>query len=215
MTISRLQVEPYEADSLKLMWNGIGPSTSEYLIYRYGKPITDTQKLALATFVDRVKADSTGYIDKNPGPGDHYYAVLVRLADASIDNTLKPGANYTLTPARVRPEMRKAAPVKKRPEIFPEKKEEPVFTSTDTVDAVLKETFFRDQYAPAIKKLNNIITASDNEHEVAKAKLFIGRSLVELGRYRQSLRYFTMADVARHFPGESRFWREYAISRIR
>ncbi len=212
LIISNLKAVPYTNNSVKLTWNGIGPSTAEYLIYRYTKPISDTQRLALATFIDRVKADATTYIDKEPGPGEYYYAVLVRLQDSTTDNTLKSGSNYTLSAITILPETKKTGPEKIKPEKQPE---EPVITATGDLDAILRETFFKEHYSLAIKKLNNIIASSDNDQEKAKAKLFIGRSHIELGQYQKSLQYLLSPDVARYYPRESSFWREYAISRIR
>ena len=80
---------------------------------------------------------------------------------------------------------------------------------------MLRETFFRERYGLAVKRLRNIVSASDNEYEKAKARLFLGRSFLELGQYRESLSYFVMSDVTKYFPKESRFWREYALSRVR
>ena len=82
-------------------------------------------------------------------------------------------------------------------------------------DAVLRETFFRERYPLALRRLEEVARSSTNEAEVAKARLFMGRSLVEMRRYRKAIDYFLMPDVRRHFPKEAEFWREYAISRTR
>ncbi len=56
---------------------------------------------------------------------------------------------------------------------------------------------------------------SKSAYEIAKAKLFIGRSLLELKKYREALNYLILPEVAEHFPKECQFWRQYVISRLR
>lgn len=215
-TVSDLAARPHGDGAIRLTWKGVGSGSVEYLVYRYNRPITDVQRLALATQIGVVRAEENEYTDVNPGPGAHYYAVLVRLRDSSIDNTIKQGQNCTIDPvsARQRPVARTTPPRKVEP---PPKKETvrrpPV--ETGTVDAILKETFFRDRYGLAVKRLEGVVHSSSDEAEVAKARLFIGRSLVETRRYREAIDYFLMPDVRRHFPREADFWREYAISRTR
>lgn len=215
-TVSGLKALPRSDGSIRLGWKGVGSASVEYLVYRYNRPITDVQRLALATQLDVVRSGVEEYVDSDPGPGGHYYAVLVRLQDSSTDSTIKQGQNCTLEPvsARQRPVVRETPPIRVRP---PAKKEiaRPVPVETGTVDAILRETFFKEKYSAAVKKLGEVVRASGNEAEVAKARLFIGRSLVEMRQYRKAIDYFLMPDVKRHFAKEAEFWREYAISRTR
>ncbi len=215
-TVSGLKAVPAGDGSIRLSWKGVGSGSVEYLVYRYNRPITDVQRLALATQLGVVRAGEEEYIDNNPGPGGHYYAVFVRLQDSSIDNTVKQGQNCTIDPvtSRRRAVARKEPPVKIAP---PVKKEiaRPIPIETGTVDAILRETFFKEKYSASAKKLGEVVRASDNEAEVAKARLFIGRSLVEMRQYGKAIDYFLMPDVKKHYSREADFWREYAISRTR
>jgi len=215
-TVSGLRARPEGDGSVRLTWKGIGSSSVEYLVYRYDRPITDVQRLALAAHIGVVQADESEFTDASPGQGANYYAVLVRLRDSSIDNTIKEGSNCTLDPVSAgrAPVTRKRPAARMEP---PPGKETPRRSpvETGTVDAVLRETFFRERYPLALRRLEEVARSSTNEAEVAKARLFMGRSLVEMRRYRKAIDYFLMPDVRRHFPKEVEFWREYAISRTR
>lgn len=222
--ISGLKAGLYENDRVELSWHGINAPNIEYVVYRHDKPIADVQRLAHSAPVGKVGPKMTSYIDKPTLPGIYYYAVLVRLEDATIDNTLRDGENYTVLPVEMKPAPHeppgaeiKPPIVKKEPEKTPEIMPEAELPATPPmgVELIVKETFFKGRYAYAVKKLNNALKATDNEREAAMARLFIGRSLVEMKRYRESLPYFIMPDVKKHFPAEANFWREYAISRVR
>ncbi|HSV95848.1 MAG TPA: hypothetical protein VLM75_02810 [Spirochaetota bacterium] len=215
-TVSGLKAIPGDDGSIRLTWKGVGSGSVEYLVYRYNRPITDVQRLALATQLGVVRAGVEEYIDNNPGRDVHYYAVFVRFQDSSIENTIKQGQNCTIDPVAAR---RKAVAQKEPPVIIapPAKKEiaRPIPVETGTVDAILRETFFKEKYSASAKKLGDVVRTSDNETEVAKARLFIGRSLVEMRQYRKAIDYFLMPDVKKHFSREAKFWSEYAISRTR
>ncbi len=218
ITVTNLKAEALEDSGVRLRWQGIKLPASEYLIFRHSKPILNTQRLALATPVGKQRMSESSFIDEEPGPGSHYYAVLVRLEDLTIDNTIKEGENVTISPVIIKAREAAAEP-KREPEKIIERselvKEEPPPVEGESVDWILKTTFFKGEYAFAIKKLRNRIATTDNERERAKAGLFIGRSLVELKRYRASLAYFARPEVKRHFAKDARFWREYAISRFK
>lgn len=218
ITVTNLRAEALADSSVRLRWQGIKHPASEYLIFRHNKPILSTERLALATPVGKQRIRESSYIDEEPGPGSHYYAVLVRLEDLTIDNTLKEGENLTTSPVIVGARETAVEPRREPPktiERIEPKKEEPPVAEDETVDRILKKTFFKGEYAFAIKMLRNRIAATDNERERAKAGLFIGRSLVELKKYRESLAYFARPEVKRHFARDARFWREYAISRFK
>mgnify|MGYP000157574182 CR=1 FL=1 len=213
VTVSALSANVREGKTVELAWKGVDSKSHRYVIYRYSRPISNPQLLALATVVDSIESLQTRYVDRNPGPGEHYYAVLVKMNNSVLDNTLKEGENYTVKPVNLK---RQVAQARRRPPDEELKDRPPrIMPATDSVDAILKESFFRGHYRVAIKRLHNIVRNSDNEVETAKAKLFIGRSLVELKRYRQAIRYLEMPEVRKHYPREAKFWQEYAISRVR
>lgn len=314
LTVNGLTARVMEDNSIKLGWNaGINQGTLEYLIYRHNKPITDNEILALSTFVDKVSADATSFVDRNHGSGALYYAVLIKQEDGTIDNTLVEGANctldsiavgrpivvdslsaitgdgnvmlkwdysgssgdknfqvfraatvprnasdlrkqkaldkvnitdktyidpdppagtfyYVLVPADYRKvknlKLMKGVNVTGNPVVVTregkaterksEKKEEkPAEPASGDIDELLRATFFQGKYNLAIKRLSEIAGASENGREAAKARLFIGRSLIELKKYRKSLDYLVLPDVGKYYPQEAKFWREYAIARIK
>ncbi len=212
-TVSDLKALPRGDGSIVLSWKGVGSGSVEYLIYRYDRPITDVQRLARATQMGVVQAGAGEYVDAAPGPGGRYYAVFVRLQDSSIDNTIKKGQNCTIDPVAAR----RSVAQKKSPagDGSPAKKEiaRALPVETGTVDAILRSTFFKEKYPASVKKLGEVVRVSRNEAEVAKARLFIGRSLVEMRQYRKAIDYFLMPDVKKHFFRDAEFWKEYAISR--
>ncbi len=306
--VSNLKAQLTYAGSVKLTWAGINFTSGDYLIYRGASPIVNAEELALAKRIGTVEMTKTEYLDRKPGPGMHFYAVLVRQKDGTTDTSLVERSNYTVEPMSVgkmimlrsisaraqggevlikwrysgetaagayrlivtNSQARKATDLIKgrvvdkidilRKEytdenppggklyyaLVPEgfdaygefklkdgvnitgpvyaKKTEP---EPDRVrehvekgdvadlDKVLSRYFFKAKYSIAIKKLENIISQSDNEYEIAKARLFIGRSWLELRRYNRALDYFLLPSVSKYFPKDSRFWREYAISRLR
>lgn len=231
LTVSNLRASRIEKNSVQLSWDGVNSPISEYLIYRYNKPVVDTQRLALATLIGGIK-HVNNYTDKDPGPGSYYYAVLVRLEDSTIDNTIKEGSNCLLNPVIIEPSVAGVKPETKETRVTEEKKEtrkpeipvepeikeapkEKVIIKDTSVDLVLRESFFPGRYKTSIKRLQDIVNTSDNEYEIAKARLFIGRSLVEMKQYKKALQYFIIPEVAKHFPKESRFWQEYTISHIK
>ncbi len=210
--VSGLKAEAVGDNTVRLSWVGVSSPGARYLVYRAGRPIIDAQRLALSKQLASVEPGQTAYVDQNPGAGVHYYAVLVRLEDSTVDNTLRESANYTTQGVAARPAVKKLSPEAAK---TPPEREAPAVTETGDLDTVLRDTFFKERYGLAIKRLRNIVSASDNEYEKAKARLFLGRSFLELGQYRESLSYFIMSDVTKYFPKESRFWREYALSRVR
>jgi hypothetical protein len=102
-------------------------------------------------------------------------------------------------------EKKKAAAEKSRQGLF----------QLDDVDIVVRKTFFRGLFRQAIKELQIIISSTDNAREASKARLFIGRSYIEMGKYRKALDMLILPEVKRYFPKEASFWEAFALTRIR
>ena len=308
-TVSNLIVSLVSKGSVKLTWEGVKLTEGEYLIYRSAKKISDPQRLAVAKLISSIDLDENEFIDKEPGKGSLFYAVVVRMRDGTTDTSLVKGSNYTVNPItigkgfkirsiaamlkkgklvvkwkyrgnpgnisyqliRLTERLRKRSDLKKGdivdiidvsqksyidsnppvgmlyyafvPEDYAGKgiklkrgvnitrypvrvkgaedkgKEiedtHPIEGDVSDLDHILKHNFFKGNYFYSIKKLEVIISQSDNKYEIAMAKLFIGRSWFELGRYNKALDYFLLKDVRKYFLRESNFWKEYAISRIK
>jgi len=331
VTVKNIETRMKDDGTVQVTWDRAEVNAQELLLYRYEEPIKDAEKLALSDSLGTVDAKYNEYLDKNPPSGQHYYAVLTKLADGSIDTTLNSGQNYTTTPVKlgepieitrinasqskngvsitwryrgssrskyyklyrtdkipsslmkikdeylvdivnvtagsyldtgitpgnyyyaIIPEdfesdpdftlvegvnittkpvniektVKKIEPKKKKEfsdRVRPEEKEpdriipvpEKEFTTISRdLDNIIHSTFDKGYYRAAIKSLQKLIDVSDNEYEVAKAKLFIGRSYIELKQYRKGLDYLVQKDVLEYFPEDGRFWRDYAIQRVR
>lgn len=306
-TVSNLKAQLTYTGSVRLSWDGVNFTSGEYLIYRGASLISNAENLALAKNIGAIAMTKTEYLDRKPGSGRHFYAVLVKQKDGTTDTTLLERSNYTVVPINIgkmirlrsitaqareggvliqwqysgetaagayqlmmtksrvsratdlmkgrivdkidisKGEYTDTAPPEGKlyyalvPEDFVtygkfalkdgvniagpvyarEKETEHVIRQdlgkgdVADLDKVLRRYFFREEYSTAIKKLENIVSKSDNEYEIAKARLFIGRSWLELKRYNRALDYFLHPAVSKYFPKDSEFWREYAISRLR
>ncbi|HQO00791.1 MAG TPA: hypothetical protein PLI62_00880 [Spirochaetota bacterium] len=310
--VSGLRVDNLSENSVRLKWHGAEAAVGgSFLIYRDIQPITDPEKIALATHIGTVPMSTTEYIDRNLNKGAFYYAVIGKRANGTVDTALIEDSNYTSRPVvvgsryrvtginsvyrenkvyviwrysgstgsrafRVLRLERKITDLRRvsNPQmvgrvnilhrkfvdnnppggkyyyaLVPDKREQwnryglragmnitdrAVSARDDTVreqkedsrqpqqeyrrsgiDNILRMTFFRGRFGLAIKRLHIALPQTDNQYDAAKARLFIGRSLIELGKYRESLHYTLSRDVKRHFPMDSRFWSSYAISRVR
>jgi hypothetical protein len=85
----------------------------------------------------------------------------------------------------------------------------------DSVDVILRRTFFKGKYGAAVKELQNIASRSDNKMEVSKASLFIARSYIEMGNYKKALEVLISSDVKKYFPKDMNFWEEFVLMRIK
>jgi hypothetical protein len=106
-------------------------------------------------------------------------------------------------PNKTKPEQKKAAP---------QKTADKKFTS---IDAVIAGPFSRGDYSSSITLLKTALTRSASQEDSAKAKLFIARSYIELGKFREAIGYLSGSDVMKYYPRESSFWKDYSIDRLR
>ncbi|MCU0822181.1 MAG: hypothetical protein MUC95_06880 [Spirochaetes bacterium] len=322
---------PVENNSVKITWNTEGAGVSAFVVYRYSKPISDNDRLALAVYLETIRANEMLFIDKNPGSGACFYAVLAKLDTGKVNDKLVMAENFTVNPVVIgkqvsvlsivskrkgddvelvwkfegsagnrnfkilrssskfksfddldkgfvvdyvdifnqsyidknppsgefyyaiipqyyhdeknfelasgvnitqdpviieknvrKPESRiiTKKPVKEyeldmivkpqEPEVFKAKK--PVILTE--LDAILESYFFNEKYEIALEQLKEFVDRSDNDYEISKARLFIGRCLVEQGKYREAVDFLILPDVKANFPDESEFWAQYAVGRI-
>ncbi len=311
---------------VKITWDKTSAGVSEYLIYRYTGAIADSDRLSLAAFLGRTTEKETVYLDKNPGPGSYYYAVLTKFLNGNVLNDLIKGSNYTYEPVSLGTAVRlislsaraaggnieltwktsgnlgnksykilrkqgriksiddlqdaevvayvniedlsytdknltpgkyyyalvpesieeekdlsleagvnlvekSIAKIKREnagiepPADMPEAKKPqheieikrtapPARKTVSGIDAILKNYFITGQYISALNELENFVKGSDDRNEVVRAKLFIGRTFVELKKYKEAVKYLTLKDVNDKYPKEARFWREFALSKI-
>jgi hypothetical protein len=85
---------------------------------------------------------------------------------------------------------------------------------TPHVNKIIASTFYKGKYESCIDALTAFIQNANKPEEIAKANLFIGRSYIELKQYSMALKYIMKSDVAKYYPKEAKFWRDFALSRV-
>lgn len=96
-----LRVDLMFDSSVKLSWDTAADSENDGVIYRFDQIISTPEQLAMATPVGTAPVSQKFYIDKNPGPGNHYYAVLIKQGDGTITTVFKQNDNYSITPVYI------------------------------------------------------------------------------------------------------------------
>ncbi|MFH0975829.1 MAG: hypothetical protein V1874_08610 [Spirochaetota bacterium] len=216
------------ANNIELTWKISGNlGTKNYKIFRKKSAITSPDDLEDAEIAAYVNIYDSKYIDKNLGTGRYYYAIVPKSVDSSKDFSLASGINVTEAviekksqaiinselPQQIKPEAKATLPTIIPQQVLPEKKY-PVKTSASKIDSILQDYFFTGKYYYALVELHNYIKKTDNRNDTAKAKFFIGRTLIELNNYEEAVKYLILKDVNEQYPKAAKFWREYAISKI-
>ena len=208
---------------IELSWKTSGDSGSKsYKILRKEQSIETVEDLNDAETVAFVNIDDYNYVDKNLKPGKYYYAVVPESIEEGKELSLDSGINVVaksilksgketakIEQPAIRAEQKAVEPkaeVSKRP-VQPK-------DSSSGIDHILQKYFLTGKYKNALNELKSFVRNSNNQNDVAKARLFIGRTLVELKKYRDAVQYLVLKDVNEVYPEEARFWREYAISKI-
>ncbi len=193
-------------NSIEISWIFSGlPENSEYRLYRTRNYPGDPSKIREGDFIKTVNLKDRIFVDNKPQKGRFYYGLLPSLRDDEFKITK--GVTVTRSPVSV------GIPVKKREKT--EKKEDPGDTiQSSTLDELINNTFFKGFYRETIKELKIVVNTADNEHDVAKAILFIGRSYIEMGEYSMALNYLIKKEVTKLYPNEARFWSEFAMIRV-
>ncbi len=205
-------------NGVSITWQYRGSSRSKYYkLYRTEDMPSSSLKIKDAYLVDIVNVVSGSYLDTDILPGSYYYAAVPEDFESDADFSLVEGVNITASPVQIKKKVpkEKIRPEKKEPERvipIPEKKYK---EATRDLDSIIHSTFDRGYYRAAINSLQKVIDESDNEYEVARAKLFMGRSYIELKQYRKGLHYLVQNIVTEYFPEDAQFWRDYAIQRVR
>ncbi len=193
----------FDGKDVQVKWRSRGDSGSgEYQIVRSSKRLKRISSLKGLDVLGSVSLEEGQYVDREPPAGRYYYALV---SAGKGRQSFKSGVNIT----------RKAVMVKKgrtEPEFAQE--EEPA-EADGNVDEILRKTFFKGEYRLALSQLMKVTGESESASDTAKARLFIGRSYIEMKKYREALDYLLLPDVKKYFPEEAKFWSSYALSRIR
>lgn len=199
----------YRDNKVYVIWRYSGSSGSRaFRVLRLDKNVTSLSGINNSQIAGRVNILRRKFVDNNPPAGKYYYALVPDKREQWGRYALRAGLNITDRAVLARDDT-----ISER--AGSGKSVQPRDLRPSGIDEILRRTFFRGRYGLAVKRLHIALSRTDNEYDSAKARLFIGRSLIELGKYRESLHYILCREVKRHFPRDSRFWSSYAISRIR
>ena len=217
---------------VKISWSYTGSSGSRYfkLFRSQNAPVT-TQDINDAFLVDVVNVTANEYTDSDIPAGTYYYTLVPETYDIDPEFKIIKGINCTAEPVKVtRQVTAKTTPIVpqkeeiKKPEAEIEKeepreevkKEKPQqkLLQTSNVNKIIAATFYKGKYDLCIDTLTAFVQNGNKPEEIAKANLFIGRSYIELKQYKVALKYIMKSDVARYYPKEAKFWRDFALSRV-
>ncbi|HOO73121.1 MAG TPA: hypothetical protein PK926_15295 [Spirochaetota bacterium] len=200
-----------DQNGVKITWKHRGGRLGKtFILYRSQRVPSSALTIPASWVVARVDITGNEYRDDNPPGGRFYYGLAPELDEAKKVYEIVKGVNITSSPLSF--EKRS---VDRKVQAYREVEPLPLPADLDRVDVIIRNTFFRGKYHLAIKELQDIVKTSDNNVERAKARLFIGRSYIELGEYSRALISLSLPDVRNYFPEESAFWREFAMIRVK
>ncbi|HOF32889.1 MAG TPA: hypothetical protein PK624_03060 [Spirochaetota bacterium] len=219
------------ASEIRLTWNISGSEgLSNYSIFRLSSFPKTKEDLSSAVLIATVDIKSEFYSDKPESQGRYYYAIVPEdyLKNESV--RFQKGVNVTPVPVMfmkssssqrdeeiVIEEIEKKKepgnvkiPVEKKKDDIPR---EEIEYSSDSVDLVLKNYFYKKRYNEAIKHLSAL--SSSKNPESAKALFYIGRCYVEKKEYYKALKYFINKSVKASMPKQAAFWQDYCIKKAK
>ncbi|MCX7677969.1 MAG: tetratricopeptide repeat protein [Spirochaetes bacterium] len=215
----QLQVESIRAEAkegkVAVQWNVKGKGGErEYALARLENLVEKASDIKQGNIIAHIDINQKKFID-TPPPGKYYYALVPKEKLKWDVYELVEGSNITDEAVIVREDQKEKLPIfeEKKIEKTISKSEQKKFPRVD-VDSVIRDTFFQGRYNAAIRKLDSLIKEGIDEKDAAKARLFIGRSYIEKGRYRKSLEYLLRSDVKEYYPDEAKFWSSFAISKL-
>ncbi len=228
-------------DNVIISWDYTGKSGNKYLrLYRTRRFLKSIDAVNDENVIADVDITAGRYIDKNAPAGRLYYGLAPYKDAAGGSFTIRRGINIirnhvTKGSPEENKDKRDTIPEKnetaKQDEeidlrgeghglpliVTPdrEEKKNKIIPARGKIRDIIDRTFLKGHYREAIKELQVAAKKTDNERERALARLFIGRSYIELGRYRKALALLVAKDVEKHYSREAAFWREFAMLRVR
>ncbi len=130
------------------------------------------------------------------GEGSGYYGFAPLSVEERSNFKIRSGENITRQAIVVQEGLREGLSIKQ---------------GSKNLDRIIHETYFRGKYRQASKEMELVIRTSQNRRDVAKAKLFLGRSLIRMKRYKKAYLILIQDDVKKYFPEEADFWSYYII----
>ncbi len=194
-----------DGKTVRVEWEYSGvPAERYYRLFRSKKRVKRSSSVKETMIIKKVYITDKSYLDSSPFITGAYYGLLPEKNKKPV--SLISGKNITRFPI---------GPARsfKRDSLKVENERSAGKESVD-IDAILQRTFFRGYYRESVKELKNIIKSTDNNHDIAKAELFVGRSYIEMKEYKKAISYLVKRNVKKYYSGEAKFWRDFAMMRI-
>lgn len=205
---------PLSPDSIKITWQMNQNFSGEFVVGRSEVPFNSIKDILKSKLVGVFNPAIEGIlIDRDLQQGKEYYYVVLskeKLLKREI-NILK-DVNVTSCPVSLYPEPGMVESIKS--ETINQVISEPVKISS-ALNKIVKLYFYKGRYELASKELNKFIKNTDNNYQRSLAKLFLGKTCIELKEYEKAILTLSSIDVTEAFPEESKFWSEFALLRLK
>jgi len=203
----------YESSDKKitLRWNYTGNAGNEILsVFKSLRLPTSSKSVSDNEIIGTENIKSGKYVIDNPPAGSFYYGLLLIHNN---NETLKfvRGKNITTVPVDSAVDS-----ISSKKENLPgEDKDQTDEYYDNSLDYIIYSTYYKGEYALALKELKKFLRTTDDKHDRAKAKLFIAKTYIEQHEYERSIKLLDSEDLKEFFPEETKFWFEYAIRRLK
>jgi hypothetical protein len=188
-----------EGRAVKVEWDYSGvPDKRYYRLFRSRKRVSRPSSVREKDILKRVDVTDKSFTDSSPLSSGAYYGMIPEKISGNY--RLISGKNITIRPIVPGKTIR-----------VPDRVDLP---ETGSIDEILRRTFFKGYYRESVKELKNIIKSTDNNRDIAKAELFLGRSYIEMKEYRKAIDYLVRSSVKQYYSSEAQFWRDFAMMRI-
>lgn len=194
-----------------LKWEFAGNQGNEIVkIIRTEKipgPQDDPEKLVIGS----ANINSKSFTVNRHGNSDSHYGIFI-----DRNTAFSTGINIT---TKI-PALREKEYISESSEENKSDPEKPAGSEKETglsseLGTIIRDYFYKGRYELASKELNIFIKNTDKSSERALAKLFLGKTWIELNEFEKAILILNSRDVKENFPEESEFWSEFATVRLK
>ncbi len=198
-------------NTITIRWNYTGNAGNEIVsIFKTVNPPGNSTSIMNDDIIGTENIKSGKFIITSPPSGTFFYGVLARHENEIIE--ISKGINLTTGPIKNLNNI-----ISEKPVIIdnkkPGKKEQS--ETTTGLDIIIQKTYYKGKYNLALKELKKFTVTTDNKHDLAKARLFIAKSYIEMHEYEKSIKLLDNDELKNAFPEEAKFWFEFALVRLK
>jgi hypothetical protein len=199
-------------NTITIRWNYTGNTGNEIVsIFKTVNPPADSGGIMNDDIIGSENIKSGKYVISSPPSGTFFYGVLSRQENEIIE--ISKGINLTTGSIKSQDNIISEKPViidNKKPE-----KEKDIKPSSAGLDIIIQKTYYKGHYPLALKELKKFTGTTDNKYDLAKARLFIAKSYIEMHEYEKSIKLLDSDEIKNTFPEEAKFWFEFALVRLK